>query len=375
MSRLNAKRQEKAAAVKSFWPVGFQRLFLSLNEIPWVSLTAFSTVLGGAVLFLYFRSIGHFPSDLSALFGLGITTAIVSMALLACFAFVLFSPTWLYQHGLADSDPAFQSISRKRVSVALAGLQFGVFGVFLLYFAYQQFICNRSSICWAIAGGVLCIWGGCSLVQTIRIPMELGQRVWSGVCAVLIGSCGLVPIVVLLPLQQALAPTGFLAVLIFFGLFAVIVFLNAFAAPTLVGRKAAAFSLFVAMYLLMVAPLLGANPVFFPTLVAGALGVREAAPQELRIPQKTCQLLLSAAGPNPPSSLQCTAGDWGAVTAQVLSNVGDRWLVQIIRKEVATGDEDVPYLRVTIPKDGIQVITQKEHSSETKQVASSCKRT
>jgi hypothetical protein len=63
------------------------------------------------------------------------------------------------------------------------------------------------------------------------------------------------------------------------------------------------------------------------------------------------------------------------VTAQVLSNVGDRWLIQIARQNVAIGDEGAVQLRITIPKDGVQVITQKEYPAETKQVVSSCKKT
>jgi hypothetical protein len=272
MSRLNAKRQEKTVVVKSLWPVSIRGIFLSLNEIPWVSLTALSTAWGGALLFIYFRSIGYVPSDLSALFGLGVTTAVMSIVLLVFFAFALFSPTWIYQHGLADSDPAFQSISRKHVAIILAGLQFGCLGGFLLRFSYQQFVCNSTDIFWMIVGGLLSIWGLWSLVHAFLIPTGVRKRIWSGFCAVLIGGCGAVPIVVLRPLQLALAPTGLIADLIFFGLFTVMVFFNAIAASALVGMRAVVFSLFVAIYLLIGLPLWGVNPVFFRRLLQVRLG-------------------------------------------------------------------------------------------------------
>jgi len=76
MSRLNAMRKATDRSIKSYWSIAVRRLFATLNEIPWVSLTALSTLLGGAILFVYFRSIGHVPSDLSSLFGLGVTTSI-----------------------------------------------------------------------------------------------------------------------------------------------------------------------------------------------------------------------------------------------------------------------------------------------------------
>ena len=380
MSRLNAKRQEKTVVVKSLWPLSIRRVFLSLNEVPWVSFTALSTAWGGALLFIYFHSIGYVPSDLSALFGLGVTTAVMSIGLLAFFAFSLFSPTWIYQIGLADLKPAFQSINRKHLAIALAGLQFGCLGGFLLHFAYQQFNCNNLDVFWVVVGGLLSIWGLSSLAYVIFIPADLKKRIWCGFCAILIGGCGTVSIVVLRPLQLALAPTGFLADLIFFGLFAVIVFFNAIAALALVRMKVAVFSLFVTVYLLLILPLWGSNPVFFPTIVAGVLGVRESKPQELHIPQKTCQLLLSVVDPNSslPLALKCPAGDWGVVTAQVLSNVGDRWLVQVARqkdKAAAIDEEEALQLRITIPKEGVQIITQTEHSADVKQDASTCKKT
>lgn len=358
MSRLNAMRKAKEATVKSHWPVTVRRLFATLNEIPWGSLAALSAMVGGIVLFLYFRSIGYVPTDLSALFGLGITSSIVSLALLVGFAFVLFAPTWMYQHGLMEIDTSFKQASRMRVSVDLAGLQFGALGVWLLKVAYNEFICNGSPIGWLIVGAVFFVWGIYSLSRLTKIPNGFRRRLWSFWYAILIGFCGVVPIVALLPIQLALAPSGDSAVWVLLGLFVLVISFNAFVAPAFGSRTAGVFALAFAFYLLIVVPLVGGNPVFFPTLVAQVLGVREAEIQELHVPQKTCQLLLSTIESSASQIVKCSAGDWGVVKAQVLSNVGERWLIEIRKEDTNVGGE-ANYLRVTIPQDGVQTIRQK----------------
>lgn len=360
MSRLNATRIVKDPSIRSYWPIVVRRLFASLNEVPWVSLTALSTLFGGAILFIYFRSIEHVPSDLSSLFGLGVTTSIVSLALVIGFALVLFSPTWIYQQGLSNSMVVHQKSRRFYMSVQLAGLQFGVVGVLLIYIAIQISACDEDPFWWFSSGALLSIWGLYSLVLVTTASVGWEKRLWSFWVAISIGCCGVLPFVVLRPIQLTLASTGDGAFFVLIGMSAFVIALNAFVAPKFGGSAAAVLAVVLAMYLLVVLPLSGSNPVVFPTMVAQLLGVREVKPQELRIPKKTCELVLSALGPTRPSKdVNCSTREWGAVTANVLSNVGDRWVIQINTQSASAGAGE-SYLRLTIPNQDVQVIKPKD---------------
>jgi hypothetical protein len=369
----SVKRREPVIAPTSLWPLEIQRLFLSLSEIPWASLTALSTVLGGSLLFVYFRSIGVQLTGLTELVGLGITTALVSLAMLICFAVVLFAPTLLYKQVLLEADSSFKSVNRRQVSLALAGLQSGALGCVLLNFAHTRFVCNGQYVGWLTAGLLLFSWGLYSLIRTVLVPTGFGKRVWTAFCSFLVAGCGVFPIVVIFPLQHALIANGWAADVVFFGLFFVAVFLNAIVAPALLGRSAIVFALCVATYLLLALPMLGANPVFFPTLVARAVGVRGAEPQELRISNKACEALVAQISHSPTPNLQCTVGDWSSMNALILSNVGDRWLVQIPSLEVSSATGKIEQLEVTIPREDIQVSIIRRSPTSGSKVENVCK--
>lgn len=369
------KWRKQATSHKSYWPADMQRLFQTLNEIPWASLTALSTLIGGTVLFAYFRSIGYQPTGAVELVGLGITTAFVSLALLAFFALVLFSPALIYQHALVGVDFSFKSVRQREISVVLAGLQCGVFGYSLLSTAHAQFNCGREYLVSLGIGLPLFVWGVYALIKITFVPTDWEKRLLSACCALFVAICGALSVGVLLPIQQALSSAGWLADLIFIGLFFITVFLNAVAAPRLLGRSVAFFALGVATYLLVVLPMLGVNPAFFPNLVASAMGIRGAATQEIRISSKACQSLLGRMGSNSPINLPCTAGEWTSVNALILSNVGDRWLVQISGQELESAAENVKRLAlaVTIPREDIELTINHQHRVNESKVESGCK--
>jgi hypothetical protein len=75
MPNFISKRNHKEKKIKSYWPESAKRIFESLNEIPWISLTAISTLTGILILVAYFRSIDHSPSDFSVVIGLGAVAA------------------------------------------------------------------------------------------------------------------------------------------------------------------------------------------------------------------------------------------------------------------------------------------------------------
>lgn len=367
------KRRQQATSPKSYWPADMQRLFQTLNEIPWASLTALSTLIGGSVLFAYFRSIGYQPTGPVELVGLGITTAFVSLALLVFFALVLFSPALIYQHALVGIDSSFKSVRQRKISVILAGLQCGVFGYSLLSTAYAQFNCNREYMVLLSIGLPLLVWGIFALIKITFVPTDWGKRLLSAFCALFVAICGALSVGVLLPIQQTLSSVGWLADLIFLGLLAATVVLNAVVAPALLGRSVALFALGVATYLLIVLPMMGTNPAFFPNLVAGAVGIRGAATQEMRISSKACQSLIGQMGTNSPINLPCTKGEWTSINALILSNVGDRWLVQIHSQELHSATENVEHLAVTIPREDIELSISRQRTVSASKVESACK--
>lgn len=77
---------------------------------------------------------------------------------------------------------------------------------------------------------------------------------------------------------------------------------------------------------------------------------------ELRVPDGTCRLIQSAVSDlRPLKPIMCVTDAWGSVHAQVLSNLGDRWLVELKLMESATQDGQGA-LRVTIPAEGVQIM-------------------
>jgi len=282
------------------------------------------------------------------------------------FAFVLFSPTWMYQHGLPDSITLHKQFDSTRMSVDLAGLQSGAVGILLISVAFQISACNGDTFLWFGSGTLLFFWGVYALWHITTSAIGWRLRLWSFLVAVPMGFCGVLIFAVLRSIQLALVPTGYIAVFVLIGLSALVIAINAFVAPKFGGWAAAVLAVVLSMWLLVVLPMNGANPVIFPEMVAQLLGVRDAKSQELRVPKKTCELILSALGSIRPSKgINCSTDEWGAVNAQVLSNVGDRWVIQINTNSVVAGVKE-PYLRLTIPNQDVQMIKFNDDASRIK---------
>lgn len=94
MPKFIKKKSTASVEAKSVWSHKTRRVFQSLNEIPWLSLTAIGTLLGVTILFWYFRSIDFFPSDFSVLIGLGVGAAASAFGALCVLTLGLFAPAW-----------------------------------------------------------------------------------------------------------------------------------------------------------------------------------------------------------------------------------------------------------------------------------------
>jgi hypothetical protein len=91
------------------------------------------------------------------------------------------------------------------------------------------------------------------------------------------------------------------------------------------------------------------------------------------VPKATCDLIRSALNTGQgSSSVQCGVGggEWGAVNAQVLSNLGERWLIKgaVDAGGIAGAGGD---LRITIPGADVQTVRRVASKAE---VAASCHR-
>lgn len=374
MSRLNTRHLRTVQASKSYWPIGVSRLFASLHEIPWIGLTALGTLTGSALLFIYFRSLDHLPSELSSLVALGVTTSIVSLAMVLAFVLVLFSPTWVYQHLLSGSTALQKWSSGFRIFVDLAGLQFGGVGLLLAWNTVFPSSGCDVELTWFLAMFVaLSIWGVFSLWRISALAIGLWQRLVNFGSGITIGFCGVLLFIALRPLQDALvSTTGDAAFFVLMGLWVLFVFANAVIAPKLGGRAAVVLAILVVVYCAVFLPLIGTRPLMFPTMVAQFLGVREASPQELRVPKRTCELVLSALGSaDAAKNVNCADGEWGVLTAHVLSNVGDRWVLEIAtQRQSALGSDS--RVRLTVPSQDAQVVRSFTNESSPK-AGTSCK--
>ncbi|MFZ3126434.1 MAG: hypothetical protein WA136_00330 [Rhodoferax sp.] len=361
MPKFIKKNRAVSGEVKSVWSHKTRRLFQSLNEIPWLSLTALGTLLGVTILFWYFRSIDFFPSDFSVLIGLGVGAAASAVGVLSLLTLGLFAPAGFYRFYLAEPEERAAGTKRHFTELEMVGLQLGGVGLTFGLIAYPVF---RDCGTWpsfysALAAVMLLIWA----IVLAKILLTKGNRTtWVeasstavGIAVVSMGIC-----LVLLPLTQVFRSKYLYADVILFTLWGFAILVNASAAVKLRSLEISILGGLVVVILFVVLPVAVNQRNFFPQMTASFLGIREDAPAELRVPVKTCELISSAVPEGMTSKdLGCGAGDWGKVRAQILSKAGDQWLIELAAQKPSEPTAVVKF-RVTIPRSDVQVIREVE---------------
>jgi hypothetical protein len=355
----------------------FARISRALKEIPWVSLGAISTGLGAATLYFYFRSIDYMPSDLAALIGASAAVAGLALVFLLWVVFSLVAPSWAYQSAgvfSADGRPKGPGEPMRMDWWLLAFQMVGV-GAFLLLVAHRMWSsCKSDAAILAIPGGVLL---GFALAGWIyfefRARRVLGHRINRTLHGAGIAFAGMFPFLAIFSVLNPSQGVAWLDLAGILGVWMVIAVVNAWFlgnlpiwAMVLVGTVSIPILAFSV-------PAAFGHASLFPTLVAELAGIRARTPGELRVPKATCDLIRSALNTGQgSSSVQCGVGggEWGAVNAQVLSNLGERWLIKgaVDAGGIAGAGGD---LRITIPGADVQTVRRVASKAE---VAASCHR-
>lgn len=362
MPKFIKKNCTASGEVKSVWSHKTRRLFRSLNEIPWLSLTALGTLLGVTILFWYFRSIDFFPSDFSVVIGLGVGVAASAFGVLCILTLGLFAPAWFYRFYLADTEERVAGTKRHFTEAEMVGLQLGGVGLTFGLIAYPE---------WRDCGAWLNVYSALALVTLLLWAMALAKivitkgirttRVAASAAAAGIAVVSMSICLVLLPLLQVFKSEYLHTDAIFFSLWALAILANASAAVRLRSLDISIVGFFVVVILFILLPLIANQSNLFPQMTASFLGIREDVSAELRVPTKTCQLIRSALpGGMTSKDVECGAENWGKVRAQILSKVGDLWLIEL----TAQSDSDptaVAKYRVTIPRGDVQVIRAVVH--------------
>ncbi len=357
MPKVIGRIDKRSAAVTSYWPLPARRLFVSLQEVPWIGLTAIGTLLGVVILFTYFQSIDYFPSDFSALFGIGIASALVAIACIVVLALGLFLPSVMYQDYVVNDAAMQQNTTRIFSEIELISLQIGgvalVFGISAYKDLQDCGVLDRAYTAVALIAALL--W----LFATARIAASAGtrqQRIKRVFTCCVIGVFSSLLLFVLLPVLPVFASetTSSLIVLVTLWLLAIIG--NALAARQSAFLAKMVAGIYVVAVLFILLPWATASTAIFPNMLAEVLGVRHERQQELKVPPKTCELVQSARGATQNDAhIVCVKDSWGTVNAQVLSNVGDQWLIEL----PMAGDAKQGFaekLRLTVPKSDIQIV-------------------
>lgn len=361
MSQFIKRKSAASGEIKSVWSYRTRRLFHSLNEIPWLSLTALGTLLGVSILFWYFRSIDFFPSDFSALIGLGVVAAASASGLLCILTLVLFAPAGAYRLYLSEQEERKIESTRHFSELEMVGLQFGGVGLVLGLIAYSEWWNCGIWLSFYSVGSVVMLLSW-AMVLT-KILFTTGRHVpWfemsSAATCIAVASMAISLIVV------ALMPVFRSEYLhndaIFFTLWALAILMNALAAVRLQALQISIGGGFIVVIFFILLPMAANQNNLFPQMTASFLGIREDAPADLRVSAKTCELILSAVPEGMASKdLRCGTEDWGKVKAQILSKVGEQWLIELAA-EKSSDSTAVAKLRVTVPRSDVQVIRQVE---------------
>jgi hypothetical protein len=314
--------------------------------VPWVGLTAVTIFAGAALQFDYFKSIGHVPFDLAALTSLAISTFAAALLMLVVSAACLVFPALVERFHASGVGKT----SLKELDV-LASQLLGA-SIFFSWSAYDG---------WSDCGS----WPGYAFVA---MPMVLASftylsyrhvkseglrlyadRIWR---SVLVGASSLLPFLALIPLIKILGERVGNVHLLVLSIWILLLALNAQIASLGQG-DIMAVGLMAAVLLFVALPLGLDRTSQVSGAVAENIGIKSDGQIVLLVSRPTCDLLQAArqAADLDRSSYVCSDNGANAVTAQVLSNVGSRWVLGL-----TTDDDQTRVVRVTVPSEGIQVL-------------------
>lgn len=314
-----------------------------------------AVLVGSGVQFLYFKSIGHVPSDLAALTTLAISTTAAAALSLFALAFLIALPSIVARMYVEDASTTTTPFALLEVVCAQV-----VALCIVLVWGGAAHASDCQSPLTALTYGSLVV-GLASLGYMARIyarkpirgPVYL--RAWYSFLIILLS---VPPLSVLLVLMRVL-DGSWEADLAFFSLWLLATALNAGMATS----RATQGTVFMAWFavtccLFVVLPLGFGKSDRLGASLAEGLGVRSESAVDLLLPEKACLVVQAAQLQVGGSAISCKLQEGNPVRAQILSNVGSRWVLALDAKSSNPGAESAKReVKVTVPADGIQLFS------------------
>jgi hypothetical protein len=334
--------------------------FEQLAMIPWVACGAMGTGAGIALLYFYFASIDYVPADISAVLSASLLVALLAFAFYVWVVICLVAPLAAYRAmDLHMEDEGEETPAPKSTGVSgLWALQLIGVGGLLLFISVPQAIKCAPFFEYLLIAGGLCICAGAFGWWRNESAKTERRRVWKrrlGLAS-LVSTVGALPFIVLAQILLSGHGADWPHLIAFLMVWLAVVVVSAFLDRIPVWVCALMLTVFCPILMYSLPALLG-FPAFFPTKIAQISGIRAEKSAELRVPVNTCKLIESAVGTAKMAKpVRCGGGvDWGTVHALVLSNLGERWLIELQLDGVEPGNRNGA-VRVTIPGDDVQIV-------------------
>ena len=338
------------------------RALALVRDFPWVGLGVLSTCLGVLIMYAYFRGMGHVPADFATVLSAGVGIAGTTFAYMLAVMLALVAPHALFalMESLKTAPWRPWSGSLKDTNNLLIGAQLLSVGLLHLYVAWVVWRDCVPGLEYVLIPAVILLAVGGAIVA----HAGWSRSVWRWTTTLSFLQLLLLSSLPLLVLSDLLMPTGTTSVwdyllwlLVWLGFIVALGYL-----PKDVPLWAVALVVpFLMPAVLWVAPLLRGHGDLFPQRVMEMAGIRTAKAVELKVPRATCELMAATArfGPAGQAVKACGAETpWVTVRAQVLSNLGSRWWVEVQQVgDLAVDPAEI--LRMSIPAEGVQLVQRK----------------
>jgi hypothetical protein len=349
-------RRPYASSSGSIWPDWAQRLFRALAEIPWGSLTAIAIVSGAALQFAYYRSIQYAPTDFLAITSLAAATAAAALLMAVGIGMLIAFPsiaTRIYEEEQGSENPLFTPTELVCVQIAAAAFV-------VTYFGYENAAdCQTEVGNWVFASAGIGFIGLIATIDQVLIAARGRAGMTRFGCLSFVGLMGFAPVLALLPLVRMIKGPWLDSSLFLFSMWLLLMIFNAWMTSTRAkagGMLLAGGALAVVLYVLL--PISLDKTEGSLAAVAKFMGVRSEGPVTLLLAEQGCKLVAAATKSH---STGCSSSEPNAVEATVLSNIGSRWVLALRLNTLASGKgvTSIEEIHVTVPADGVQVVTRK----------------
>ena len=352
------------------------RALAFVRDFPWVGLGVLSTCLGVLILYAYFRSMGHVPADFAILLGAGVGIAGVTFAYLLAVVLALIVPHAVFtqMESLKAAPWRPWPGSLKDANNLLIGAQWLSVGFLFSTVAWGLWRDCVPGLAYVLIPAAVLVLAGGAVVAHAGWHRFVWRWTTTGSFVLLL----LLSSLPLLVLSNLLMPTGttsegdyLLWMLVWLALTFVLGTL-----PKQVPLWAVALVIpFLLPAALWLVPAMRGHGDLFPQRVMEMAGIRTTKAVELKVPQATCELVAATARFGPPGQAATPCGDgtpWVTVRAQVLSNLGARWWIEVQQVgDLAVDPAEV--LRMSIPAEGAQLVQRRP--ATTPERRSQCKAT